>query len=203
MANQGAKKRKEENTRHMANLRRLIIACNVVYVLVRMLIFHSSFTWKHWVGLLLTSVAYFIPYQQLSQVAKPAYSDDGELLDGGFDMSTGGICGYLHDVIYITSFVQLMSIISDKFWYTYLVVSSIYLFCTWKAGLILPSFDFFWNGIAFFIIPAFGAYKSFGFIRGFLSLGSEGEVEDEKTRKKREKMEKKASRPKLVKTRNR
>ncbi|MBA0583665.1 hypothetical protein Gorai_014513 [Gossypium raimondii] len=151
MANQGAKKRKEENTRHMANLRHLIIACNVVYVLVRMLIFHSSFTWKHWVGLLLTSVAYFIPYQQLSQMAKPAYSDDGELLDGGFDMSTGGICGsefcflhalnisdlelltscsYLHDVIYITSFVQLMSIISDKFWYTYLVVSSIYLFCT-------------------------------------------------------------------------
>lgn len=31
MANQGAKKRKEENTRHMANLRRLIIACNVFY----------------------------------------------------------------------------------------------------------------------------------------------------------------------------
>ncbi|XVE71710.1 hypothetical protein DITRI_Ditri10aG0173700 [Diplodiscus trichospermus] len=134
MANQGAKKRKEENTRHMANLRRLIIACNM---------------------------------------AKPSYADDGELLDGGFDMSTGGICGYLHDIIYITSFVQLTSIISDKFWYTYLV------------------------------IPAFGAYKSFGFIRGFLSQGSEGEVEDEKSRKKREKMEKKASRTKFVKTRNR
>ncbi|XP_022751637.1 transmembrane protein 208 homolog [Durio zibethinus] len=173
MAKQGAKKRKEENTRHMANLRRLIIACNIIYILVRMLIFHSSFTWKHWVGLLLTSVAFFIPYQQLAQMAKPAYADDGELLDGGFDMSTGGICGYLHDVIYITSFVQLTSIISEKFWYTFLV------------------------------IPAFGAYKSFGFIRGFLSQGSEGEVEDEKTRKKREKMEKKASRPKFVKTRNR
>ncbi|KAL4284198.1 hypothetical protein GQ457_16G005220 [Hibiscus cannabinus] len=172
MANQCAKKRKEENSRHMANLRRLIIACNVIYVLVRMLIFHSSITWKHWVGLLLTSVAYFFPYQQLAQMAKPSYAD-GELLDGGFDMSTGGICGYLHDIIYITSFVQLASIISDKFWYTYLV------------------------------IPAFGAYKSFGFISGFLSQGSEGEVEDEKTRKKREKMERKASRPKLVKTRNR
>lgn len=29
MANQGAKKRKEENARHMEKLRRLIIACNV------------------------------------------------------------------------------------------------------------------------------------------------------------------------------
>jgi hypothetical protein len=40
--------------------------------------------------------------------------DDGDILH----------CSYLHDVIYITSFVQLMSIISGKFWYTYLVVRS-------------------------------------------------------------------------------
>ncbi|GLT49605.1 hypothetical protein SLA2020_231520 [Shorea laevis] len=173
MGNQGAKKRKEQNARHMTNLRRLIIGCNVIYVVVRLLIFHSTFTWKHWVGLILTSAAYVIPYLQLAQMAKPTYADDGDLLDGGFDMSTGGICGYLHDIIYITSFVQLMSIISEKFWYIYLV------------------------------IPAFGAYQCFGFIRGFLPQGSEGEVEDEKTRKKREKMEKKAARPKFVKTRTR
>ncbi|XP_058113955.1 uncharacterized protein LOC131256887 isoform X2 [Magnolia sinica] len=173
MANQGAKKRREQNLRHMKNLLRLVIASNVIYVVVRMLFFHSTFTWKHWVGLIVTSVAYAIPYQQLAKMANPTYADDGELLDGGFDMSTGGVCGYLHDVIYITSFVQLMSIISGKFWYTYLV------------------------------IPGFGLYKLLPFLRGFLPQGSEGEVEDEKTRKKREKMEKKASRPKFVKTRNR
>ncbi|KAM5585021.1 hypothetical protein ABKV19_004415 [Rosa sericea] len=173
MANQGAKKRKEENARHMANIRRLIVACNVIYVVVRMLIFHSTFTWKNWVALLLTSVIYYIPYQQLAQMANPSYADDGELLDGGFDMTTGGVCGYLHDVIYITSFVQVMSIISGKFWYTYL------------------------------LIPGFGAYKSFGFFRGFMSQSSEGGLEDEKTRKKREKMEKKASRAQFVKTRKR
>lgn len=121
----------------------------------------------------MTTAAYMIPYQQLANMAQPAYADDGDLLDGGFDMSTGGICGYLHDIIYITCFVQLASIISGKFWYIYLV------------------------------IPAFGIYQSFGFIRGFLSQGSEGEVEDEKTRKKREKMEKKAARPKFLKTRTR
>ncbi|KAG2407675.1 uncharacterized protein HKW66_Vig0024970 [Vigna angularis] len=173
MANQGAKKRKEENARHMARLRQVIIACNVIYVLLRMLVFHSSFTWKHWIGLIFTSLAYVIPYQQLARMATPAYAEDGELLDGGFDMSTGGVCGYLHDVIYITCFVQVMSIISGKFWYTYVV------------------------------IPAFGAYKSFGFIKGFLPQGSEESFEDEKTRKKREKMEKKASRPKFAKTRTR
>ncbi|KAK3025727.1 hypothetical protein RJ639_042496 [Escallonia herrerae] len=173
MANQGAKKRKEENTRHMKNLLRLIIACNVIYLLVRVGIFHSTFKWGHWAGLILTSLAYIIPYQQLDRMSKPAYAENGELLDGGFDMSTGGVCGYLHDVIYVTCFVQLASFISEKFWYIYLV------------------------------IPAFATYQAWGFLKGFLPQGSEGAEEDEKSRKKREKMEKKASRGKFVKTRTR
>ncbi|GMH02465.1 hypothetical protein Nepgr_004304 [Nepenthes gracilis] len=173
MANQGAKKRKEVNAHHMSKLLHLVVGCNVIYIVVRMLIFHSSFTWKHWIGLILTSVAYAIPYQQLARMAAPTYGDDGELEDGGFDMSSGGVCEYLHDIIYITSFVQITSIISDKFWYAYLV------------------------------IPAFAAYKASGLIKAFLSHNSEGMMEDEKARKKREKMERKASRGKLVKTRTR
>ncbi|XP_073112467.1 uncharacterized protein [Elaeis guineensis] len=81
-------------------------------------------------------------------MAKPTYFDDGELLDSGYDMTAGGVCGYaymllldsyLHDVIYITCFVLLMSIISGKFWWTYAV------------------------------IPAFGAYKVLGLLKGILS----------------------------------
>ncbi|KMZ73397.1 Transmembrane protein-like protein [Zostera marina] len=164
MANQGAKKRRDENKKHMLKLLRIIIACNAIYVTVRMLIFNSTFTWLHWIGLIVTSACYFLPYKQLAKMAMPAYSDDGELIDGGYDMSIGGVCGYLHDVIYITSFVQLTSIYSGKFWYIYLV------------------------------IPAFGLYQIFGLGKQFLS-GSEREAEeDDKTRKKREKMERKASR---------
>jgi hypothetical protein len=36
-------------------------------------------------------------------------------------------CRYLHDVIYITLFVQLASIISEKLWWTYIVVRWFYL----------------------------------------------------------------------------
>jgi hypothetical protein len=57
-----------------------------------MAIMHSSFTWKHWIGLMVTSAGYFLPYKQLASMAKPVYSDNGELLDGGFDLSTGGVC---------------------------------------------------------------------------------------------------------------
>lgn len=59
-----------------------------------MLIFHSTITWKHFAGLLVTSAAYALSYKQLAQMAKPSYGDDGELLDGGYDMSTGGVCRY-------------------------------------------------------------------------------------------------------------
>ncbi|KAG2660416.1 transmembrane protein 208 homolog [Panicum virgatum] len=174
MAKQGAKKMKDENRKWLDLLMCIILISNAIYIVVRMAIMHSSFTWKHWIGLMLTSAAYFLPYKQLASMAKPVYSDNGELLDGGFDLSTGGICEYLYDVIYITVFVQLMSLISEKFWWTYLV------------------------------IPAFAGHKISGLLRGaFSSGGSEGEVEDEKTRKRREKMEKKASRGKMIKTRTR
>lgn len=76
-------------------------------MLVRFGIFYSSFSWMHWVGLVFTSVAYFLPYQQLAAMAKPSYGDDGELIDGGYDMSTGGVCGYhFHFSLYISSSVN-------------------------------------------------------------------------------------------------
>ncbi|XP_022863126.1 uncharacterized protein LOC111383283 isoform X1 [Olea europaea var. sylvestris] len=90
-----------------------------------------------------------------------------------WNLNSGSICGYLHDIIYITCFVQVTSIISEKFWYLYLV------------------------------IPGFAAYQLFGLVKGFLPHGSDGAEEDEKTRKKREKMGRKASRTKMVKTRTR
>ncbi|KAI8008377.1 Transmembrane protein 208 [Camellia lanceoleosa] len=121
---------------------------------------------------MLTFFAYANPYQQLAIMAKPTYFESGELEDGGFDLTTDGVCGYLHDVIYITGFVQLTTIISKKFWYIYLV------------------------------ILAFAAYKLLGFVKGFMSLGLEGPKEDEKSKKKREKMERKASRPKFARTTN-
>ena len=58
----------------------------ILYVLVRVIISHSSHTWKNWIGLVLTSLGYGIPYKLLHQMAKPSVSDAGELLDGGFDM---------------------------------------------------------------------------------------------------------------------
>ncbi|RWW16287.1 hypothetical protein BHE74_00013228 [Ensete ventricosum] len=118
MANQGAKKRKEENRKHMANLLRLIIASNV------------------------RSPSRSLPLSP--NIFFPGFSS------------------------LIPDLIQLR----------------------------------FLSALCESQIPAFGAYKVVSLLKGTLG-GSEGEVEDEKSRKKREKMEKKASRGKIIKTRNR
>eukprot|EP00250_Pteridium_aquilinum_P029110 c3852_g1_i1 orf=176-700(+) len=174
MANQAAKKRRDENVRHIRFLQRLILASNAIFVVVRLLILHSSFTWKHWIGLLVTSGAYKLIYDQLAGMAKATFDENGELVDGGFDMTQGGLCSYLHDVLYITVFVQLTSIVSDKFWFVYLVIPIFALYKLWK--LVLHPYIF---------------------------QSSSEEAEDEKAKRKREKMERKAARPKFAKSRNR
>jgi hypothetical protein len=63
-----------------------------IYILIRLIVFYSSFTWKHWIGLLISSGAYKFTYDQISGMAKPAYDDSGELIDGGSDMKAGGLC---------------------------------------------------------------------------------------------------------------
>lgn len=107
-------------------------------------------------------------------MAKPTYDGNGELIDGGFNMNEGGLCGYIHDILYITAFVQLTSIMSDKFWFVYLVIPVFAFYKLWQ--LVLYPF--------------------------FFQSSPEG-MEDEKAKRKREKMEKKAGRTKFVRTRNR
>ncbi|XAR66712.1 hypothetical protein NMG60_11013027 [Bertholletia excelsa] len=148
MANLVADMRKEKNDLFLRRVLYFIIASNVIYLVVRAGIFHSTFKKKDWLSFMLTFFAYIIPYLQLAVMAKPMYSENDELLDGGIDLTAGGAARYLHDIIYMTGFVQLASIISEKSWYMYLVV------------------------------PAFGIYKLLEFGKEFLSNRSQGDEEE-------------------------
>lgn len=173
MANKGAKKRKEENEKHIAFLRNLILISNTLYVVLRFGLRFGSLRWFHGGMFCFTSAIYKLVYDQLAGMAKPEIdAATGEILDGGFDMSTGGLCSYMHDLLYITSFLQVASILSDKFWWLYLV------------------------------IPAFGIFKVWPFIyNNFLKPAPPEGPMDDKERKRLEKAERKANRPKFGKTR--
>lgn len=173
MANQGAKKRKEENERHMKMLLRIILGSNAFFILIRLCFQFSSFGWRMWVALALTSTAYKLCYDQIRGMALPSYDENGELIDGGYDLSMGGLNGYLHDIIYLTAIIQLLSPLTNWAWVLYL------------------------------LIPGFGLYKLWELVLYpyFTQTAPQEEVEDEKTKKKREKAEKKAARPKISRTR--
>lgn len=173
MANQGAKKRKEENEKHLKMLQKVIGGANVIFILFRLMFRFSSSSWRHWSSLVFTSAIYSTLYDQIRRMAIPSYDESGDLLDGGYDLSMGGLCGYLHDIIYVTAFVQSTSIISDYFWWLYLSIPGFALYKLWV--LILYPY--------------------------FFKAAPPEQEEDEKTRRKREKAERKASRPRLMKGR--
>ncbi|CAI5518055.1 unnamed protein product [Closterium sp. Naga37s-1] len=165
MANKGAKKRKEENEKHMNRLQKLIVTVNAIYILVRLSLFFASFTWRHWIGLVITTFAYKTCFDQIASLAEATYDETGQLIDGGSDLNMGGLCGYLHDIIYITAFVQIASILSDWFWLIYLIIPAFALWKLWELVL----YPYFFQKV-------------------------EPGEEDPRDKKKREKMERKADR---------
>ena len=56
--------------------------------------------------------------------AEPIYDASGQLVDGGADLSMGGMCSYYHDLIYLAAIVQVASIFTDRSWWSFLLVSS-------------------------------------------------------------------------------
>mmetsp|Transcript_6392 Transcript_6392/g.39879 ORF Transcript_6392/g.39879 Transcript_6392/m.39879 type:complete len:175 (-) Transcript_6392:1040-1564(-) len=122
MAGAGAKRRRTENAKRLKALRVALVLSSVVYVGLRLGWFHNTAGWKHYLGYLITSAISALCYRSISSMAKPTYGPNGELLDGGADLSMGGTLEYLHDVLYITVFVHTASIVTDWFWLAYLVI---------------------------------------------------------------------------------
>ena len=58
----------------------------------------------------------------MCRAPEPTHSETGELEDGGADLNMGGLCTYYHDLIYLSAFVQLAAIFTDRAWLSYGVV---------------------------------------------------------------------------------
>ena len=109
MANQGAKKRVEENAKRMRTLRIVFIVGLCALLLARVLLLvrgKSTSAWL-WVGSLLSLATNWFMYSSIAGFAAPSYGADGELIDGGSDLSMGGMCSYYHDILYVSVFVQV------------------------------------------------------------------------------------------------
>jgi hypothetical protein len=71
---------------------------------------------------LLAGAAWFC-YTSLAFIAGPSYDESGALVDGGADLTIGGMSSYYHDIVYVAVFLLLATaLVSDWFWFIGLVV---------------------------------------------------------------------------------
>ncbi|XP_066183769.1 transmembrane protein 208 isoform X2 [Sylvia atricapilla] len=77
-------------------------------------------------------VVYGTSYRSMNSMAKPSFTDDGSLADGGIDLNMEqGMAEHLKDVILLTAIVQVLSCFSLYVWYFWLLAPGRALYLLW------------------------------------------------------------------------
>ncbi|XP_028142810.1 transmembrane protein 208 [Diabrotica virgifera virgifera] len=114
----GAKQIVEENVATLKFYKYMAIISNAVSLIVLYLL-DSGIS----ILLYMFACAIFIGcYQFMAYMAKAKYSETGQLLDSGVDLNMeGGIAEHIKDIIILTAGCQLLALISNYFWYLWLL----------------------------------------------------------------------------------
>ncbi|EGG16177.1 transmembrane protein [Cavenderia fasciculata] len=140
MAGSGAKKRKQQNEGEIKKLVIALASINALYFIYRVWYHSDSFTFGNWVLWFIVMAMEGVALYLIKLMAQPTYNEQGELIDGGSDLSMKGLCEYYFDTIYICLIVQLLGLISDKFFYFILVIPAAIAYFGWSkiAPFIFP-----------------------------------------------------------------
>ncbi|XP_056640227.1 transmembrane protein 208 [Diorhabda carinulata] len=133
----GAKQIAEENVSTLKFYRNMAVSANAVSLLI--LYFYNSTI--SIVLYLFSCLIYIGCYQFMAYMAKPKYTQTGQLLDSGVDLNMeGGIAEHVKDIIILTAGCQLLSsLISNYFWYLWLAVPCRGGWILWK-NILQPYF---------------------------------------------------------------
>ena len=139
MAKGNAKKRAEENIARLSLLRKVVLGAVVSHAAIRLAWFRASAIWWVHYPLFATaaSSAWFC-YASLAHIGAPTYDASGALVDGGADLSLGGMSSYYHDVVYVSSFALFATaFVSDWFWLVGLVIPGFATYKLWADICLL------------------------------------------------------------------
>ncbi|XP_010191857.1 PREDICTED: transmembrane protein 208, partial [Mesitornis unicolor] len=121
----GKKQIYEENRETLRFYLRIILAASAVYAVVNLVIFYH-------LAFIFSSVVYGTSYRSMNSMAKPSFTDDGSLADGGIDLNMEqGMAEHLKDVILLTAMVQVLSCFSLYVWYFWLLAPGRALYLLW------------------------------------------------------------------------
>ncbi|ORX56435.1 hypothetical protein DM01DRAFT_265855 [Hesseltinella vesiculosa] len=101
----------------------------ILYILWRVIYHWSTFSKGIAFLYISTTTISVLLWNLLRSSSTPTYAADGSLRSSGEDLNAEGLTAYCFDVIYITWFVAITTaIVSEKFWYTYLLIPGYALF---------------------------------------------------------------------------
>ncbi|KAI5086118.1 transmembrane protein 208, partial [Silurus meridionalis] len=116
----GKKQIYEENKATLKFYTRVILGANFLINKLHVNVFFFFFLSQF--PLLFALLVYVGSYRSMATMAKPAFGENGSLLDGGIDLNMEqGMAEHLKDVILLTAIVQVLSTLSFYFWYLWLL----------------------------------------------------------------------------------
>ncbi|KAL2300228.1 hypothetical protein Nmel_012194, partial [Mimus melanotis] len=83
----GKKQIFEENRETLRFYLRIILGASAIYAVVNLVIFYSAASAWTWVAFVFSLVVYGTSYRSMNSMAKPSFTDDGSLADGGIDLN--------------------------------------------------------------------------------------------------------------------
>ncbi|XP_046996740.1 transmembrane protein 208 [Schistocerca americana] len=120
-ATKGQKQIVEENMDTLHFYRKMVFVANGVYLTVTVVL-SDVFTVANILFFLLAAASYIGSYQFMAYMAKPKYTESGQLVDSGVDLNMeGGIAEHVKDLLILTSACQMLSIFSNYFWLLWLL----------------------------------------------------------------------------------
>jgi hypothetical protein len=140
-ATRGLKQIIEENEVTRNFYTKFYVTANIVYVLVRYLLFWDSFELKYMVVYSLTSFVQLMALLYMIHISQPVYSDDSankKIIDYNMDLNMAGggnMCEYLKDLILLPAFVYLLSLYSNYAWFLLLAIPVYVVVKLWNTVL--------------------------------------------------------------------
>ncbi|XP_076340659.1 transmembrane protein 208 [Tachypleus tridentatus] len=131
-ATKGQKQIVQENKETLKFYAIMTITTEVLYSIVLILFFWEEFSFYYWMVIGLTLAVYIGNLQFMNYMAKAVYSESGALLDGGIDLNMeSGLAEHLKDLIILTVGVQLLSLLSNYFWFLWLLAPGRAFYLLW------------------------------------------------------------------------
>ncbi|KAL7714506.1 Transmembrane protein 208 [Entamoeba marina] len=120
------------------NKQKLVISCCFFFYMLWRL-FRGTLTGTAYFVFLVNALFQFIPLIYTYYISRPIY-DNGTLVDCGSDLSQEGLLDYVHDILYMSSFIQFLASFSFFAMYLYILIIGYTIYLVINITNNIPGF---------------------------------------------------------------